>query len=322
MATPRRAALPQPMEYGYFHLKHRRSLLAKRVQHSTGCGSGRKTRRNTRYDFDILRNTDYIYSVGRSIFFLFLIGIMLVLGSCTTTSKLDRGSLSDAMEKARDDYPEEREVPSERKDDPWGSDDDPWQEPAEDEESDERVYVSSPNPMYLGARGGNAVYSYPYFDSLFDAEILFGSGVDRGELLFFGGIKAVTAREDSAIRESVDEGVIFLRGGAEVRFYPLASWPVFSPYLLAQAGGLYMYWSFRNPLDAGSETITGDSVGGLFLAVGAGVNLINTKRIRLGTAWIPEVYLFYSETKEGFRNDVFDSYSTVRWSVEMGLNID
>jgi len=260
--------------------------------------------------------------MSRFIVISFLFGILLVLGSCMTTSTEDRGSLSDAMEKARDDYPDEREVPSEPKDDPWDREDDDRRARDRDEKPDERIYVAADSPMYVGSRGGNALYSYPYFDSLFDAEILFGTGEDKVELLFFGGIKAVTARDDSAIKESIDEGVIFLRGGAEGRFYPLPEWSVCSPYLLAQAGGLYMYWSFKNPLKAGSETITSDSVGGMFLAAGAGVNLIDTERFRLGASWIPEIYLFYSETQEGFTNDVFDSYSTVRWCIEMGLIFD
>lgn len=260
--------------------------------------------------------------MGRFIVLSLLVGALMFLASCVTTSMEDCGSLSDAMEKARDDYPDEREVPSEPKDDPWDSEDEDRQEQDRDEENDEYIYAASESPMYVGSRGGNALYSYPYFDSLFDAELLFGTGADKGELLFFGGIKAVTAREDSDIKESIDDGVIFLRGGVEGRFYPLPEWTVFSPYLLAQAGGLYMYWSFKNPLEAGSETIASDSVGGMFLAAGAGVNLVNTEGFRLGAAWIPEIYLFYSETQEGFTNDVFDSYSTVRWCVEMGLIFD
>jgi len=254
--------------------------------------------------------------------------ILLLLVSCATTSNVDRGSLSDAMEKARDDYPEEREVPSEPKGDPWDTENENDRgsgkndSPEEYEESEGTIHAASPEPTYLGVRGGNAFYSYPYFDSLFDAEVLLGTGAARGEMLFFGGIKAVTAREDSEIKESIDDGVLFLRAGVEGRYYPLPDRPVLSPYLLAQAGGLYMYWSFRNPLDAGGETIISDSVAGIFLAAGGGVNLINTELFRLGFAWIPEIYLFYSETKKGFTNDVFDSYSAVRWSLEMGLTLD
>lgn len=263
--------------------------------------------------------------MGRYLFVSIVILSLLIPLSCTTTSTKDRGSLSDAMDKARDDYPEERELPSEpRNNDEWDREDDRdyYEDDWEDDQDGEYVYYTGPTAMYLGARGGNALYSYPYFDSLFDSELLLGTGLEKTEFLFFGGIKAVTAREDSAIKDSIDEGVIFLRGGVEGRYYPFPSWPVFSPYLLAQAGGLYMYWSFKNPLDAGSETITSDSVGGMILAAGAGINLINTDTFRLGAAWIPEVHFFYSETHEGFENDVFDAYSTIRWAIEMGLTVD
>lgn len=268
--------------------------------------------------------------MGKSILLYILTAVLISVTACTSTPTRDRGSLSDAMDRARDDYPEEREVPSEpRDDDMWDQDNrdrdndrDPSGDKWEHDRDTEYVYYSGPAAMYLGLRGGNALYSYPYFDSLFDSEILFGTGPNETELLFFGGIKAVTAREDSEIKESIDEGVIFLRGGVEGRFYPFPDWQVFSPYLLAQAGGLYMYWSFKNPLEAGSETITSDSVGGMILAAGAGINLINTEKFRLGGAWIPEVHFFYSETQEGFENDVFDAYSTIRWAVELGLTID
>ena len=254
---------------------------------------------------------------------LILLAIILV-SSCTTTSHYNRGSLSDAMDKAKKDNPEDRKVPNHRERDPWPGDDD--DRPYNDDHSSDDTAVASSGgglsgPMYLGGRGGNAWFSSPYFDSLFDAEVLLGYRENRVEGLLFGGIKAVTAKEGSSLAESIDGGVVFLKAGIEGRYYPFPKQEFFSPYLLGQIGGLYMYWSFKNPLYAGADTITGDSVGGLILATGAGVNLIDTGSFRLGAACIPETHLFYSETHEGFQNDLFDYYGTVRWTVEMGLAI-
>jgi hypothetical protein len=260
---------------------------------------------------------------------LMIILCLFCLSSCMTESNYRRGSLSDAMDKSKDDYPEEREVPSERKEKPWRADDDDseYDSEYEDESESEETSASASGgggtgPAYLAGRGGNAHYSEPYFDSLYDGELLLGFGVDHTEILLYGGIKAVTAQADSALKESIEDGVLFLRGGIEGRYYPFPELQVFCPYVLAQAGGMYMYWSFKNPIAAGSETITNDSVAGLTLGTGAGMDLIHTKLFRLGGAFIPELYLFYSETQEGFENDVFDAYVVVRWAFELGFFIN
>ena len=118
---------------------------------------------------------------------------------------------------------------------------------------DEAVYAGEvfSGPVYIGLRGGNSWGGAPYFDSMFDAEVLIGGQVDTVEMLLFAGVKAVTAKESSDINDSVDEGVIFLRAGVEGRYYPFPAWQFMSPYILAEVGGIYMYWSFKNPLEAG-----------------------------------------------------------------------
>lgn len=255
---------------------------------------------------------------------LFFAGILMILGiGCSTSPQYDRGSLSDAMEKSRDDYPDEREVPSDEK--PWWEQEDPEEENRnsggdsyDDEESnDESNYDPGPSePLFFGVRGGNALTGGPYFDSLFDGEFLLG--FEDGNVMgaVFAGLKAVKAKPDSEISESIEEGVLILRAGVEGRYYPLPDLKYFSPYLLGQAGGLYMYWSFKNPLDAGVETIAGDSVGGVILGAGAGVDLLHLENFKLGASCIPEAHLFGAQTQEGFDNDVFGAYGTVRWTVE------
>jgi hypothetical protein len=265
--------------------------------------------------------TGYNETMKRLPLYFLSVFLILVLASCMTApSDKDRGSLSDAMDKARDDYPEEREVPDEDKEFP--PEEEERQQPEEDDTGIAEQPASFDGPVYFGGRGGNAVYSYPYFEPYYDAELLLGYGVKHTEVLLYGGYKAVTPKDDSEIKESIEEGVLILRGGVEGRYYPFPELQVFSPYALAQFGGLYMYWSFRNPLTAGADTIAADSVFGFMLGAGAGVNLINTDSFRLGGAFIPELFLFYSETQEGFENDVFDFYSTVRWAIEVGFMTD
>jgi len=243
----------------------------------------------------------------------------ILLSGCMTSSPYDRGSLSDAMDKSKDDA-DNRRVPNKRdKPAPWEQDDDYNEDISA---ADEAVYYGSGEDfgsVYLGLRSGNAWVSTPYFDSLIDMEALLGFRETNVEGIIFGGIKAVTAKESSAVYDSVDEGVVFLRAGLELRYYPFPDLHFMSPFVLAQAGGIYMYWSFKNPLQAGPETIYGDSIGGMMLGTGIGVNLIDTAVFRLGASVMPETHLFYGETQQGFQNDVFDYYSTVRWAIEAGI---
>ena len=247
--------------------------------------------------------------------------LLVLFSACTTSSPYNRGSLSDAMDKSRDDYEGERSVDTERDKKPWWEDDDDEEYRTDPEESE--TYAGGGGggemPAMLAVRGGNAWHSSPYFDSLFDSELLLGFREDDVEILLFGGLKAVEAKPGSDLEASIDGGVLFFRAGVEARYYPFPDLAFLSPYVLGQIGGLYMYWSFKNPIDAGTETIFGDAVGGLILGAGAGVNLIDTGQFRLGAAVIPETHLFTSETHEGFQNDVFDYYGTVRWAFEAGL---
>lgn len=259
-----------------------------------------------------------MYHVYRMYKLVLVSTVLIFLVSCTTSSPYNRGPLSEGMDKSRDDYEGEREVESE-----YDGEDAKSHSRDQDDSAGtaESGVVLTDEGFYLGARGGNSWYGAPYFDSLFDTELLLGTRENTTEFLLFGGIKAVEAKPESDIADSVDGGVVFFRGGLEVRYYPISQLRFFSPYILGQIGGLYMYWSFKNPISAGTDTIFNDAVGGLILATGAGIHLIDTEAFRLGCAVIPEVHLFTSETHQGFQNDVFDAYGTLRWAIEAGITM-
>lgn len=250
----------------------------------------------------------------------------MFLGSCATSSPYDRGSLSDAMEKSRDDYPDEREVPDERDDDAEWWDDDSRDDgrrkqkdaPSSSDTEPARMAMSELH-RYAGVRGGAAFASGPYFDHLFDAEIFLAFPEGPAEIQIFGALSGADVKPDSSVADSIEDTVVLLRAGAELRYMPIDTGGFFRPYLAARLGGLYMSWSFQNPLEAGSDTIFSDSVGGIFLGAGLGINLVDLDRFRLGAAVVPEVNLFGSETGEGFDNDVFSHYGTTRWVVESAI---
>jgi hypothetical protein len=243
---------------------------------------------------------------------------------CTTTSHRDRGSLSDAMDKARDDYEGEREVPDEEKDDPPPYEKDRDDENDYDSNNDYRDSYSSDStadplgdPRML-LRGGQGFVNDPYFNSLFDGEILLGAGDEFVEIYVLAGLKTLTVQEDHSISLSIKPESFMLHAGIEGRFYPLPSFSFMSPYLMARLGGFFYFWTFLNPLTSGSDTISSDTVGGAFAGVGAGIDLLHTEYFRLGGQVIPEVYLFGEETSQGFQNDYFSAQGTVKWSVEAG----
>lgn len=255
-----------------------------------------------------------------------------LFAGCVTSSPYDRGSLSEAMERAPNEDPAEREVPNRRDDPPRGSDRrDPFEEDPFEEDDwfedhheptprrDSEPRIASDADTLLGMRFGSAIYSSRYFDPRFDTEAFVGFDSGATEVHFFGGLKLVEPKANTALRDSIQDTVALLRAGVEVRLVPFEHWRVFSPYGILRAGGLLMTWRFENPLIAGVEEIAGDSLGGMMLGAGVGVNIVDGERFRLGAALIPETNLFFVETSNGFENDVFSHYGTTQLMVELSL---
>jgi len=119
---------------------------------------------------------------------------------------------------------------------------------------------------------------------------------------------------------SIDETVLFLTAGIEGRIYLFKEYPYMNPFLMGQIGFGYMFWSFKNPLVAGDEIINGDGLVYTHLAAGAGIEFLRTDHYRLGFMCIPETRIYGVATEQGFDNDVFNLYNTVRWSVECGYS--
>ena len=250
---------------------------------------------------------------------ILLFSLLALIFSCTTSSPKNRGSLSEAMDKSRDDYEEEREVPDER--DTPRREEEKW----DDDDDDDDSYYSRPSSdnepqeeLRLLVRGGQGFVNDPYFDSVLDGELLLGTGVNFSEFYGFVGFKTLKTQSDHSVSLSIKPDSFMLHAGLEGRFYPLPKMSFLSPYFLGRVGGIFYFWSFTNPLIAGDDTISSDTVGGALLGVGAGVDLIHTKMFRLGAQVTPEVYLFGEETSQGFTNDYFNAQGTVKWSVEGG----
>ena len=260
----------------------------------------------------------------KSLLFLWLI-VFAVLTGCATSSPRSRGSLSGAMDKARDDNEGSREVPD--KQDPR------WERDREDRRNDDDGTYNRQDgdtsgtgvdpydgPMMLMIRYGGALGGSPYYSGQKGFELALGmTGDSSVDLIIYGGIHVLETNRDHPVYESIGESALLLNAGIEGRFYPFDKMQFFSPYAGGRAGGIYMSWSFENPLAAGADTIVSDALGGLSLGVCAGVDFIHTDTLRLGIQLNPEAYLFGGETSEGFENDYFGAQGLMRVSIDGGI---
>ncbi|OQY32153.1 MAG: hypothetical protein B6241_12010 [Spirochaetaceae bacterium 4572_59] len=225
------------------------------------------------------------------------------------------------MDKARDDYEEERRVPD-REDNDWVEDDDDYYPESEDPDSESSVTPDELQNLFLMLRSGASFRSDPYFNNPFDLEILLGSNGDGYFGVFlFAGFKKLEVQSEEELYESIKPNPFILHCGVEMRYYPFEKWTYFSPYITGRISGFSLFWMYKNALVAGPDTISSDYLGGLGLDGGVGVDFIQNENFQAGFLMLPQVFLFGEETSKGFSNDVFLSYGNIRWSLEAGFKL-
>ncbi len=254
-----------------------------------------------------------------------------LMTGCTSTPTRNRGSLSDAMDKARDDNEGSRTVPNEPRQDPQPEPpirerprkpdySQPGNENSSSASDSDTMTVSTEGTdarVWFGLRGGQSIREDREFGSYSDGDIFLDVQMaPSADVVLYAGYKACYVIEGSELDQSVEDGMFFFKAGVEGRYTPLPALPLFSPYVYAGIGGFSMFWAFENTLYSGSEAITSDGINGMILNVGAGLYLINLDRFRVGMNISPEVYLFGPLTNEGFNNDYFGAYGTVKVTLE------
>jgi hypothetical protein len=256
-----------------------------------------------------------------------VLSLAVPAASCSTTPTHYRGSLSDAMEKTKDDHEGERSVPDMQRpqEKPYPGEQpvyNSYQQPESTYSgySDDDSY--SPAEFWLGVRGGNGNYASMDMEPLADGDIVAGGEVSENlEVDLFAGFKVTRAVAGSELDASVKDAQLFLKAGLEGRYSPLPAWPVMSPYLSAGMGSFFMGWNFRNPLVSGSDTISSDSITGFMVSVGAGIYLLRLEHFRVGMGIQPEMYLFGTVTSEGFDNDYFGYFDSIKYIAEIAVKL-
>lgn len=251
--------------------------------------------------------------------FICVLFLVTTLISCTTSPERNRGSLSDAMGKARDDSTKPRTVPNPRRDPEPRRD--PFPETSDDQDTGAPIFLPAfdggNGNIVFGVRGGGELYSDTSIKTYFDADIFIGASISRCvEVDLFAGLKGAYPEKNSSLDASVKDPIVFLKAGLESRYVPFPDLAFFCPYVSAGIGIHSMFWSFENALTAGSETIASDSLAGIILTSGIGIYPVNSHKFRVGISINPELYVFGAVTNQGFNNDYFNGFGSIRVSAE------
>ena len=249
--------------------------------------------------------------------------LLLALSSCSPSTRR-AGNLSDAMEKASDDYPGERKVKAVVEEEP--ENDNPNVIVKESENSNDSNAGGKPlKDLWLGLKFGTGIMSTESFYGLtsfaFTGNQFIGN---RKSLSFELGLDyspLQTTRtaefdpEEDKIVKALDGGAITLFAGMNFRYYTTPKHTFIGNYFSAGAGVKSMFWSYKNPIEikeydeygnyTGTETISSDHLWGFDVNAALGLNYIQFRHFSLGVEFNPGMTIWGFDTYEGFSNDMF-----------------
>lgn len=259
-----------------------------------------------------------------------LFGILAIVGacslaiSCASSPYRDRGSLGDAMDKARDDHEGSRRVPDRARppdyDGPRYRGDDDGSYGGASGSSGSSDVGSGFSDLSYGIRGSTSILSYDDCGPDWAADfVVTANATESLSGGVFLGLRSVEPKRGSDLDLSVEGNLYFLRAGVEATYAPIPELRVFCPYFTCGLGGFLMLWEYENAIIAGAERIDSDTLGGVLLFCGVGVYPYRGERLRLSVGLLPEIYFFGSVTNEGFDNDYFSPMTSVSVRFELLL---
>lgn len=269
------------------------------------------------------------------------LGLALILVSCASTPTQSRGSLSDAMGKARDDS-EDRSVPEKPKETrppatnrppvnnhPSSNNRPPANQnpPHNDDPSsveDDASYEQEPIIDFDGFFGFRYGYS-PLVSKdiayIHDSKIVLGGTLSPHlDLVLDVGFVLLSPNSDSTLAESLSKdsfALTSLCAGFEFRYTIYPQLTLFSPWVGCGIDALIMTWHYRNALVAGSETISTDSLRGASLRPSLGFTIFESPSFAFLLYAQAEAYLFNEITQKGFDNDVFPEITNLQFGAEV-----
>jgi hypothetical protein len=259
--------------------------------------------------------------------FIIAVWFLSLQGCCSSfLSGGHRGRLSDAMEKASDDYEGEREVETE---DDWQEDESEVETViSEDYSSTSLTGQSSVSPADSSNQMSGKVFSMSGGPGLLSGEDFYGYhhanlgfGLCSRQLHIFQlyvGYMWVPVSTTGTLHRSLNNGVLLLQAGAEIKYFMTPHYTFMGQYFIGGLAIHYMFWSYKNTIYADGESINSDSMSGFELYAGVGINLMQTRYFQLGGECLPGMILWSKETRRGFENDVFGPF----WHIKLRINVN
>lgn len=266
------------------------------------------------------------------VFIVSIISLGLFFACSTQPPSRYRGSLSDAMEKARDDS-EDRTVPNEPNytKSPWETENstivvERRQEPIQlsrSQNSSSSRMESSPDD---GARlGGYYAVSFLKTGDVVLSQspgVLLNFSIDNLALEFNAGLQFNLLKPGSDTDLSLKSPHLAANAGVELHYLFFAEQGWINPWLGGGLGGFLWIISFRNAIYADGEKIDSDSIFGLTLWPALGVDFFRSLPVSFTLFFRPTVYIFDEFTSQGFYNDVYGPHIFSNLGASLYFKID
>lgn len=262
-----------------------------------------------------------------------------------------RGKLSEAMEKASDNYDGDRTVSSTENDEDEDEDEStplfqPSTERTEylknrletkddstniDQENDIPEDPPLPKKVKAGVKWGIGYVGNEEFQTINHFHLTIGGYIEERKSLHFSiGLNLIDVNSDHKLSESIKNTIWVGELDLEYRGFITPDYTFFGNYFLAGIGYNLMGWNYRNPIEAvtyddygnieDTEEITSDALSGGNLYFGTGFNALQIKGFHLGVELVTGVYLWGLYTSQGFENDVYD-LAMPYWKMRLNLDL-
>jgi hypothetical protein len=260
-------------------------------------------------------------------------------------SSIDRGSLSDAVDKAGDDYDGDRRVVgksnSDRNEDgassclssclfggtDGGGDDDVAVSTGSSQESEPCMSDFAILPGYYGLRVLTSNrFSRNYTNATGIGLLWVNHYKERRAFEASVQCEVITTDEKSKLFGSVN-GIIDLETGIHGRRYSTPDFTVMGLYLKYGCNLNFLFWEYRNPVESvlkdeqgrviEIDTIKTDGLFGFDADIGLGWSFVQTKRVKISAELLAGGTLFWFQTFEAFRNDMFMPDGFIKIGIEI-----
>ncbi len=256
---------------------------------------------------------------------------------CSHSHQRHRGKLSEAMEKASTDYEGDRRVSTPKQEEYHGpvfrpNTDDrenrmpdqipdvPDPEPEDQKQEDELGFQyteASDKDVFFSLNGGTGIISGEEFYELKHFSFSFGKySTENQRWELFGEIGWAPVQETSDLDKSIEDGIVLFTGGLNYKYFTTPRYTFLGQYFLLGIALNEMFWQYENPIIVeDDERIHSDHITGLELTAGVGVHIAQTKHFQIGAEVLPNIILWSFYTNEGFTNDVFGPFGSVKFRV-------